>query len=230
MNPDQAGFVDQAAAIAVSGRWNAVNAAITEWAARPKADDKIWYGELFAGLCFRVFYDYSALKEVYAALPPNDDIALLAWRARNLLELSVWTQYCARDQSKARQFFEDLGRDASDLLKAFHRWGEATNQSPEWFQHGAEARDRLTAAANSRGVASIDGRFTGVAAAAEEIGMSHHFSLMNKLLSKFAHPTTMLILGNPESRRLEKDLAFANGCLFFVGAFTALEEAWKSAI
>lgn len=54
---------------------------------------------------------------------------------------------------------------------------------------------------------------------------------MNKLLSKFAHPTAMLILGNySETLEIQKDLVFANGCLFFVGAFIALENISKSGV
>jgi hypothetical protein len=123
-----------------------------------------------------------------------------------------------------------VGRDANNLLKAFQKWGEATSQSPDWFQQGADARDGLANAANKRGVASVDGQFTNVADAAEEIGIPHHFKLMNKLLSKFAHPTAILILGNSEALRIQKDSVYANGCLFFVGAFTALENISKSGV
>lgn len=230
MDFELAGFVEQAARIATSGRWDAVNKTVKKWAERPKRKDEMWYGELFANLCFRVFHEYSALKEAYAAPPPKEDLALLSWRARNLLELSVWATFCATDQNKARQFFKDLGRDASDLLKVLQTWGEATNQSPDWFQQGADARDGIANAALVRGVASIDGQFTKVAAAAGEIGIAHHFTLMNKNLSKFAHPTAMLILGNSETRKMQKDSVFANGCLFFVGAFTALENISKSGV
>lgn len=53
---------------------------------------------------------------------------------------------------------------------------------------------------------------------------------MNKLLSKLAHPTAMLILGNAEVRKMQKDSVLANGCLFFVGAFTALENISKGGV
>jgi len=223
-------FVEHAASIATSGRWDAVNETVREWAVRPKIKEDMWYGELFGQLCFRVFYEYSALKEAYVAPPPKDDLALLSWRARNLLELSVWANFCAKDRNKARQFFEDLGKDANNLLKAFQTWGQATNQAPDWFQRGADARDGLAIAALQRGVASIDGQFTKVAEAAVEVGISQHFNLMNKLLSKFAHPTAMLILRNSEARQMQKEMAFANGCLCFVGAFTALETISKSGV
>jgi hypothetical protein len=230
MDTELAVFVEQAASIATSGRRDAVNEVVKLWAARPKTKDEMWYGELFADLCFRVFHEYGALKEAYATPPPKDDLALLSWRARNLLELSVWATFCAKDRTKARQFFEDLGKDANNLLKAFQTWGQATNQSPDWFQHGTEAHDGLANAALLRGIASIDGQFTKVTDAAGEIGIAHHFTMMNKLLSKFAHPTAMLILGNSEARQMQKEAAFANGCLFFVGAFTALESISKSGV
>ncbi len=76
MDSELAELVEQAASIATSGRWEAVNETIKQWAARPKRKDEIWYGELFGDLCFRVFYEYSALKEAYAALPPKDDLAI----------------------------------------------------------------------------------------------------------------------------------------------------------
>jgi hypothetical protein len=173
-------FVEQAASIASSGRWEAVNGSVKQWAERRKTEDEIWYGQLFGSLCFRVFHEYNSLKEAYAAA--WIDLALLSWRARNLLELSVWATFCETEPKRARQFFEDLGKDANNLLKAFQTWGEATGQSSDWFQRGSDARDRLTDAALSRGVASTDGRFTTVAEAAAAIGMAHNFHLMNKLL------------------------------------------------
>ena len=40
----------------------------------------------------------------------------------------------------------------------------------------------------------------------------------------------MLILGNSAALKMQKETAFANGCLFFVGAFTALETISKSGV
>lgn len=90
-----AGFVAEANSIATSGRWEAVNAAVERWAKRTKTEDELWYGQLFSNFSYRVFSEYHALKAAYAATPPKEDVALLAWRARNLLELSVWTTFCA---------------------------------------------------------------------------------------------------------------------------------------
>jgi hypothetical protein len=45
------------------------------------------------------------------------------------------------------------------------------------------------------------------------------------MLSKFAHPTAMRILAPPDEKReaLQRDRVFSQGCLFFTGAFHALE-------
>jgi hypothetical protein len=47
------------------------------------------------------------------------------------------------------------------------------------------------------------------------------------MLSKFAHPTAMQILGNAdvEKQSLQRDTFHALGCCFFVGAFNALEKS-----
>ena len=104
-------FVAQAALIATSGRWDAVNKRIEQWAARPMAPDDRWYGQLFSGLCEHVFSEYWLLKQAYADAGPRD-VSLLAWRARNLLELSVWSVYCGKSTANARRLYEDAGREA----------------------------------------------------------------------------------------------------------------------
>lgn len=40
----------------------------------------------------------------------------------------------------------------------------------------------------------------------------------------------MLIVGDSEVLNMQKDSVFANGCLFFVGAFVALENISKGGV
>lgn len=63
--------------------------------------------------------------------------------------------------------------------------------------------------------------------AADKCGLKDGFTTMNKLLSKFAHPTAMQILGmaDDEKQSLQQDIFYALGCCFFVGAFSALENS-----
>ena len=75
------------------------------------------------------------------------------------------------------------------------------------------------------GIESLEGRYKQVGAAAEECGIGEQFRLSYKMLSKCAHPSAMQILFPPDEARaaLQKDCFFSQGCLFFTGAFVAVE-------
>jgi hypothetical protein len=216
-------LVDGAADIAASGRWAAVNERIKQLATHP-GPDNAWWVEIFTSLCAQTFSEYLALKRAHEE--HRGDASLLAWRARNLLELSVWALYCAKSRDSARRLFEDAGRDARELIDAFTKWGRATAQDSDWLDSFTGAKLALSERAASEGVDSLDGSFKPVSQAAQECGMGHHFSLSFKTLSKFAHPTAMLILAPPDKAKtnLQKDMFFSQGCLYFTGAFVALED------
>jgi hypothetical protein len=53
-----------------------------------------------------------ALQDAVSQTP----LDTVAWRARNLLELSIWVAYCASSRERAKMFCEDAARDAIDML------------------------------------------------------------------------------------------------------------------
>jgi hypothetical protein len=87
-----------------------------------------------------------------------------------------------------------------------------------------EERSCRGALANE-GIESLDGKFKEVRDAAIECGLGEHFSLSYKVLSKFAHPTAMRILAPPKDKTeaVQREVFYSQGCLFFTGAFHALE-------
>jgi hypothetical protein len=111
------------------------------------------------------------------------------------------------------------------LFSAFTKWGTATVQDPEWLDLFTGAKQDLSKRAASDGIASLGGAYKQVSEAARESGIGDHFSLSYRMLSKFAHPTAMRILAPPDEARdaVQKDCFFSQGCLFFTGAFAALE-------
>lgn len=156
----------------------------------------------------------------------RDKTALLAWRARNLLELSVWSLYCSKSRANARRFYEDAGRDALGILAAFTKWGTDTKQGPEWLDPITGHIQNLTQQAISDGISSPDGPYKRVLEAADEVGIGGHFAVSNKWLSKFAHPTAVRILMTPDKAKetVQNDMFYSQGCLFFAGAFQAVED------
>jgi hypothetical protein len=223
VSPELSRFVDDAAQVGASARWDAVNAAIERLARNPGSDNA-WYVQVLGALCSKVFSEYLLLKNAYAE-KREEDASQLAWRARNLLELSVWSMYVAQSRANARRLYEDAGRDAADIFAAFQTWGEATAQDTQFLDLFTSAKQELSARAASEGIESLDGSYKRVHEAANECGRGNHFRLSFKMLSKFAHPTAMQTLAAPEAavNLMQRDCFFSQGCLFFTGAFVALE-------
>jgi hypothetical protein len=223
MDPELSRLIDLAANIAASGRWKIVDEKITHLAANPGKGDA-WWVQVFACLWYQVSSEYSLLKSAYAD-KKRRDVALLAWRARNLLELSVWCRYCVQSRENAFRFYEDAGRDVAGIFDAFTKWGVATAQDSEWLDPIANAKQDLSSRATAVGVNSVDGPYKEVRDAAQDCGLGEHFRVSFKMLSKFAHPTAMQILGPADETQasLQMDHFFSEGCLFYTGAFEAFE-------
>lgn len=180
--------------------------------------------QLFASLCGSTFSEFVALRKAYENRE-SDDGALLAWRARNLLELSVWCHYCAESRANARRVYEDAGRDVVGICDAFVKWGTAS-QSPNDLQPIENVKRQLFERARRvGGIDSLEGAYKRTADAAKECGIANHYELCFKMLSKFAHPTAMRLLAEPDEKKesVQRDFFFGNGCAFFVSAFDALE-------
>lgn len=215
-------FISEAANIKTSGRWSSLNQKIHHLANNHNGYEA-WKVQVIAALCAQNFSEYIALKKAYEE--NGSEPSLLAWRARNLLEISVWSIYCAKETKNARIFYEDAGRDVIGVYKAFTEWGTTTSQNNDWLYPIENAKHAVSQRAASKGIKSLDGSYQEVRKVAEECGIGPHFKLSYKKLSKFAHPTAMLIMATPdlEKERLQKEMFYSEGCIFFAGAFTALE-------
>lgn len=199
-----------------------MNERIVRLAENPGVDNA-WQVQLLSALCFQIFSEYLRLQKVHST--ERSDPSLIAWRARNLLELLVWSTYFASSNENARRLYEDAGRDAKNILDVFESWGQATGQPADWLSKIAGGKNDLSQRAVRQGIENLDGRYMRVEKAAGHCGLEDTFKPMNKMLSKFAHPTAMQILGmvDEEKRLLQRDTFYVLGCCFFVGAFNALE-------
>ena len=224
MRPEFAKHVKSAAQIEESGRWSALNTKIESFAANPSKGNG-WYVQLYSSLCFQNFSEYLLLKKDYTERHERN-VSLLAWRARNLLELFTWANFFVKSRENARRLYEDAGRDHLDILDAFEKWGQVTEQSADWSQSFASGKEELSKRAAADGILTFDGPYKRVADAAQDTGVNLHFGVSYKMLSKFAHPTALQILGTAgdERRTLQRDYFFSQGCLYFVGAFYTLDE------
>lgn len=213
---------DEAVAIGTSGRWDAVNRVMHEMAEDPKRRG-VWSLRVHAPLCTAIFSEYLALRKAFDA-GKEDDLSLLAWHARNLLEFSVWASYCAASDENTGRFYADAGRDGLDLLRSLGNWGEKRDDDPEWAAQFAVAKGALVASAEEKGLGSLDDPYVKVRDAAKECGLQEHFAVTYKFLSKFAHPTALVLLGNLDSKKQQvREAIYGTGCVCFAGAFSATE-------
>jgi len=220
MDQEQSRFFELADDISKSGRWTIINDKIQRLTANPMPGNE-WWVELFGKLCFRLFKEYLLLKRDYEA--KHKETALLAWRSRNILELSIWCLYCSKSRENARRFFEDAGRDVLGVFDAFIKWGNAMYLDQAWLDHVTTGKKEIHRQASTEGIASLDGPYKKVGDAADEIGFGDHFRVGCRMLSKLAHPTAMEIVADINHARMN-DVIFSHGCLCFMGAFNALEE------
>jgi hypothetical protein len=224
-NVDFHDVTNQAAKIASSGRLGALNSRIRTPAFNPGPDDG-WWIQIIGSLCSLNLSEYLSLKQAYEN---RLDAPLLAWRARNLLELAVWTRYCVGGKDNARRLYEDAGRDTREIydkMLAFRERRTFYRETPsDWAEPFEKAKCALYERARAEGIDSLDDKYLNVSAAAQKCGILEKYSLINKLLSKFAHPTALRIMAPVDQQReeLQRTYFFRYGCLYFIGAFQSLE-------
>src|ERR1039457_717162 len=71
--------------------------------------DKPWRNDVIVGLVRRCYDLQKHLRRGYA----ESDEHYLAWAARTLLELKVWTEYVTKSEDNLKRFFQDMYVDGS---------------------------------------------------------------------------------------------------------------------
>jgi hypothetical protein len=137
-------------------------------------------------------------------------LAAVAWHARNLLELYVWAHYCRMSERNAKLFAEDASRDMVDVLTiAFNFPTHLTTDTADTqtiLREAQEAHGAIVKTANEHGFDAVDEEYKKVSAAAKEVGMGDLWKYLNKVLSKFAHPTALLVIAMPHAGERELKL------------------------
>jgi Family of unknown function (DUF5677) len=118
-------------------------------------------------------------------------ITTLAWVVRNLLELSIWIEFCAWSDENAKRFYDDGIRDLYGWSKAIMDMHKEKNA--EEHKRLSEKMEELEKLAESRGLGKLGDDYMQVRKAAEELGRENDFAGLYKLCSKFAHPTAWVV-------------------------------------
>ncbi len=123
-------------------------------------------------------------------------LAIVAWHARNLLELAIWTEYCIQSPENGVRFGVDAVRDFDDIIKLISQ--DEIEANPEAKKHIQEFKAARSILATTITAEELSKRYTSVRTAASAIGKLTQYENTMKLLSKWAHPTAVAVmLGHP---------------------------------
>ena len=145
-------------------------------------------------------------------------INAVAWISRNLLELNIWSYYCALSAENAVRFYDDHRRDALDSLDLPD--GFSRDPTSTLRQYRSELLEKAT----QQGDVGLDDAYQRVSTAAKSINFAETFKAANKLFSKFAHPTAIYIFGGADELEglrdmLSRGIDYGNEALRVIQSF-----------
>jgi hypothetical protein len=151
-------------------------------------------------------------------------ISTLAWVVRNLLELSIWIDFCCDSDKSARRFQDDAIRDMYGWSKAILSLYKKKHAAEH--KNLAKKMGDLEEFAKSRGLAALEDDFKRVRDAAEELGRDADFGPRYKLYSKFAHPTAWVVhsASSIEADEDFRDMFFIDGAELAVASLSRIRD------
>lgn len=147
-------------------------------------------------------------SDLLAATDSPEALPAVAWNARNMVELAVWIRYCGKSETNARRFHVDALRDGKGLIRSLAQLNKLIGRR---YEEEASSHEKLDEIAQKMGLDSIDSDYERVSSAAKEVGLSEWYLPTNKFLSKFAHPTAILVVGIMHQTEMLRDMQ--SGCL-----------------
>ncbi len=111
-------------------------------------------------------------------------IGKCAWATRNMMELYYWILYISVSPERARRFHEDAMCDVRDILNRFRKHDK--DQIGELDKRLAEVQESLEQI-------DEDDKYLKVRDIARELNDEEGYDVIHKYLSKFVHPTSLLI-------------------------------------
>lgn len=134
---------------------------------------------------------HQTTTELIGTRESRPSITVVALLVRNILELRVWTEFCTKSAENAKNFQVDAIRDFDDIVKRILSVDlSAHPEASGLFKQFADGKAELEQVLE---MGELDRPYQDVRKAAKEIGMLPVFNLGFKILSKFAHPTAMVI-------------------------------------
>jgi hypothetical protein len=138
------------------------------------------------------------------------------------LDLSIFTQFVLKSKANADQFVEDRLIDGHEMAVALKELESHLN--PGFTESVLDATlDAFQKQKDGEGITNR--RYSNIRALAAQVGMGKEFETVNKVCSKFVHPTAWSLLTDDVA--LERfpegvELLFASGAKYFVTIYAEI--------
>ena len=163
----------------------------------PPGDSRT-YAKILLALAHEIMTNYEVAIQAHQA----EQIQRMAWATRNLLELTIWSEYCGKTSDNSKRFYDDALRDLLGAVEAMDNASSLTQKNPSMAQELAmfktmieKFKNQISDIAVRSGLPKLDKRYKDVGEAARELGeqQATAYKNVNVLLSKFVHPTAMMV-------------------------------------
>lgn len=187
---------------------------------KPLDDATYYFFEIVRELVDSAIKNFNELRRGYL----SDNLNLVAWASRNLLELTVFIRYVLKSEANARRFGDDRLIDGCELIVALRdleHFYDPSAPTPGLD----EALKRMEDQKVAENVTAT--RHLETSAIAREIGMEQEFRSMNRVSSKLVHPTAWSTLAENSGRSSypeAKDLLFATGIAYISQIYMELKD------
>ena len=166
--------------------------------------DKPWQTDVIAGLASRCYELQRHLRRGYAEF----DAHYMAWAARTLLELKVWTEYVTKSEDNLKRFFQDMYVDGSTGFQVATKSLVKLDDHPlktESQRILDDAKPDLVAKLAAADVGESE-KYLRPGDVAKQLGLEAEFDVANMTFSKWAHASAFSVLlplyaeGKPDSK------------------------------
>ncbi len=96
-----------------------------------------WFENVVTALLRGLVIEYEQLNTGY-----RESIRSMAWACRNLMEISIYTEYALRSEENAHELIDDMLMDVLDIFTSFKKWFTALDPTLPTPELNAELKKR----------------------------------------------------------------------------------------
>lgn len=193
--------------------------------------EELYKWRVICGILKLLFEHYDRLIDAKTRSFPQHTIA---YHARCLLELVVWTKFALESDDNIKKIDADSLNDSKDLL---NKLKDFSTKSGKPFNLNFNTYDeRLMELAKKEGYEAPTKEYLSLRKVASDVGLLLYYESNNKFLSKIVHPTAFSIVGlanDSDEASITLEIVKA-GCNWYATSVKALalmfdlEITWQS--